>query len=74
MKIVEPKQRFIIGDLIYVMSRKHKKIEIGSILFDSRKESFVEIESKDDVLEYDFVDPELYMILKQVGKIGEWGF
>ncbi len=61
----EVKQLFEIEGKVYEMDRFNKQIEVGSIVYDSRKRDFVKMEDEEDCFDYGFVAPELFGIMKE---------
>lgn len=65
MKVIKPKITYIFEDKFYLLS-ENKEVEIGTILYDGRREEFVKIETEEDVMKYYYVAPECYAVLKEM--------
>lgn len=65
MKVIKPKITYIFDYKFYLLS-EDKEVEIGTILYDGRREEFIKIETEEDVMKYHYVAPECYAILKEM--------
>lgn len=68
MKVLEWAQT---PELLFVEGKQYEKTEdkevkVGTILYDGRYQDILKIETEKDVLDYGFVTPECYCILKEV--------
>lgn len=57
------RQIFEIEDTLYTIESFNHKFSLGMKLYDSRKRTFVELETEEDCVNYSFVAPELLGIL-----------
>lgn len=71
MKILDTRQSFIFDNYIYGIDNEDRDLKINDILYDSRTSDFIQIESEKDIIEFGFVAPELYFLLKQIGELKE---
>lgn len=69
MKIVKSESIFLINGFYYDIDEEDKDIQVGTILIDGRKDQIIKLENKDDVFEYNFLAPEMYVVLKKMDSI-----
>lgn len=53
------RQVFEFEDGLYTIETLEKSLSVGMKLYDSRKQTFVELETEGDCTDYSFVAPEL---------------
>ena len=68
MRVLKAKQVFEIEGYIYRVDRNNKKLSVGTILYDSRKDDFILLNKEQDVFDYNFVAPELYAVLELIAE------
>lgn len=60
MKIdLSVRQVFEFEDGLYTIGTLEKNLSVGMKLYDSRKKTFIELETEEDCVDYRFVAPEL---------------
>ncbi len=67
MKTLKANYKYEIDGTIYELDREDKNLAVGTIVYDSRKQDFVLLESRQDLSDMSFVAPELYGVLKPCG-------
>lgn len=50
----------------YRLNRDRKELRIGTMIYDSVRETFFELETVDDLEKYAYMAPELYGVLEEV--------
>lgn len=56
----------ILEGNLYQADIHNKSIEIGTVLFDARKESFTLIQSNEGLAKHAYLPPEAYVVFKKV--------
>lgn len=50
----------------YRLNREKKELRVGTMIYDSVRETFFELESVEDLEKYAYMAPELYGVLEEV--------
>lgn len=72
MKTLKANYKYEIDGTIYELDREDKNLAVGTIVYDSRKQDFVLLESRRDLSDMSFVAPELYGVLKPCGVLKKY--